>query len=69
MTIMINARPTVASVCNAAAYRIVAVVAAANGKTYAQYSPNTDGLRHRIGPSPNNSSNSTNTHPSNISPL
>ena len=49
------------------AYRIVAVAAEANGKTYAQYSPITDGIWNKVGPIPNSNMRSISTQPSNIS--
>eukprot|EP00580_Thalassiosira_gravida_P006392 CAMPEP_0201645488 /NCGR_PEP_ID=MMETSP0493-20130528/32225_1 /ASSEMBLY_ACC=CAM_ASM_000838 /TAXON_ID=420259 /ORGANISM="Thalassiosira gravida, Strain GMp14c1" /LENGTH=129 /DNA_ID=CAMNT_0048120441 /DNA_START=55 /DNA_END=444 /DNA_ORIENTATION=- len=64
---MITARPSVATVLSADAYRIVAVVAAASGNTYAQYSPKTEGFFQIVGHILSKSNRRTNTHPSNIS--
>ena len=49
------------------AYRIVAVAAEAKGKTYAQYSPITEGIWNKVGPIPNKRINRMSTQPSNIS--
>jgi len=67
MHIIIIDKTSVDAVFITFAYRIVAVAAEAKGKTYAQYSPITDGIWNKVGPIPNKRIKSMSTQPSNIS--